>query len=186
MGNPHLSLFAFSGDWQSVCISEQITSSPITVDPPIVLLSSACNPLWVLPTPHESPCYPDPLTNLPSFPSLPFSLLLLHSDCEHRLSSSIPLLSNNVCIHEPNTHNHKSRDMLTQTLFEGFPRVKHRSVSSLCSPPPIRKIICPQESVSQPVYLPVSHPVCMFSGTSDIQAECPTAVLAGQLATAWT
>lgn len=136
------------------------------------------------------PVIPTHLQTFLPFPSLPFSfsLLLLHSDCEHRLSSSIPLLSNNVCIHEPNTHNHKSRDMLppTQTLFEGFPRVKRRSISSLCSPPPIRKIICPQESVSQPVYLPVSHPLCMLSGTSDVQAECPTAVLAGQLAAAWT
>lgn len=32
----------------------------------------------------------------------------------------------------------------------------------------------------------VSHPVCSFSGTSDTEAECPTDILAGQLAIGWT
>ena len=142
-----------------------MSSSPAVDSPRVPLIScwawSAVGALlaayFILPTPHESPRYPDPLTNLlfpPSSPPLLFlSLLLLLllllsllSCCWHRLSSSSPLLSNNVCIHPPkatHTHPRRSTDMLTptQTHFEGFPRVRHRSISSLCSPP-VRKIIC--------------------------------------------
>lgn len=117
------------------------------------------NPPWIsqIPRPTYTPPLPSFLPSPALFLSPPLFLLLLSllSCCWHRLSSSSPLLSNNVCIHPPkapHTHPHRSTDMLTptQTHFEGFPRVRHRSISSLCSPP-VRKIICPlSPQVSHP------------------------------------
>lgn len=121
------------------------------------LFPAECDPLWVLffqpflsnPTPHESPWYPDPLTNLLSLPSLLLPSLSLFSSTS---SSSVavgggsPLPAH--CYQtmsafiRPRQHTHTHRRAHTHTnTFEGFPRVKHRGISSLRSPL-IGKMIC--------------------------------------------
>lgn len=76
-------------------------------------------------------------------PPLPFLLLLLLLSCSgHSLSSSGPLLSNNVCIHAPmETQIHRNTVTPTQTHFVGFPRVKLWSISASRSSPITNMIV---------------------------------------------
>lgn len=157
-----------------------IVSSPAVDSPRVVLFSMlsvihcGCSfyCLFYPPNPHESPRYPDPLYKppLPTFLSSPAPFLCLSPPPPPQSLLAQTLLFQPTaikqCLHSSapgNTHTctHRSTDVLTptQTHSVGFPRVKHRSASSSCSPP-MRKTICPlSPRVSHPAWRPSRQPV---------------------------
>lgn len=158
------------------------------------------HPLWVLfllpvlssQPPTNLPDTPTHLqTSYPLLPSLPCSFSLSSSSSSVALGTGSPLPA---CCYltvsaftSPRQHTHFHRHAHTHTnAFWGLPQseaLKHifpmlslNKKDNLFAQPT-------SKSSSQPACQLLSHPVQRFS---DTQAECPTAILAGQLAMGWT
>lgn len=125
--------------------------------------------------PLERACYHDPIPNLLlSSPLLFFLILLLLSCSGHRLASSSPLPSNNVCIHvpketptDPQTHSHTHTN-----TFCGLPQSEALKRICLALYSTRKNDFCPAGGLCWSAI----HPVCT-SLLKDNRAECPTATL---------